>query len=114
MMINMVIFCMYLLSALIRLAYFNVIEVELQSNNYKRTYYEGLPVTIVALIIPIMYSICTFFNFNISRVYSPLLVFISIAFVSKIKIPKPSGRSQCILCAIGIPIIFYIMLHGGV
>lgn len=56
--INMVLFSIYVLTALIRLAYFNVIEVELQNKNEKRKYCEGLPVTSVALIIPFIYSIC--------------------------------------------------------
>lgn len=113
MVFNILIFCMYILAALIRLAYFNVIEVELQSKNEKRRYYEGLPVTSVSLLIPMVYAICLFFNIEFSQIYTTLLLFISLAFVIKIKIPKPSGRSQFILCTIGIPIIIYIMMHSG-
>jgi len=67
--INIIIFSSYVLAALIRLAYFNVGEMKLQDNNVSREYYEGLPVTSVALIIPLVYSICIFFN--ISAYFSP-------------------------------------------
>ena len=112
--INTIVLSMYLLTALIRLAYFNVIEAELQNKNEKRTYYEGLPVTSVALIIPFLYSVFDIFNISLAAVYNILLVFISVLFVLKIKIPKPRGRSQLILCLIGLPFIIYILLPGGI
>ena len=88
-LINNVIISMYLLAALVRLAYFNVIEMDLISKNEKSKYYEGLPVTSVALIIPIIYSICVYFHISLSAVYNILLIILSVAFVLKIKIPKP-------------------------
>ena len=45
----------YVLTALIRLAYFNVTKEEFEKNNKELNYYQGLHVTIVALIIPIFY-----------------------------------------------------------
>ena len=50
----------YVLAALIRLAYYNVTEEELQSEGVKRTYYEGLPVTSSALIVPMAFSLARF------------------------------------------------------
>lgn len=114
MIINIGIFSIYLLAALIRLAYFNVIEAELHTSGERRTYYEGLPVTSVALIIPLVYSIGTFSNLDLSKTYNTLLIFISLAFVTKIKIHKPSCLYQFILCLIGIPIIIYIILKVGI
>ncbi len=108
--VSIVITCSYLLAALIRLAYFNVIEMEIQSKNEKRTYYEGLPVTSVALIIPIAYSLCDLIRIPLYPVYSILLLLLSVAFVLKVKIPKPRGRAQIILCLIGFPVVVYIFL----
>ena len=113
-LINTVIISMYLLAALIRLAYFNVIEMDLQSKNEKRNYYEGLPVTSVALIIPIIYSICVYFHISLSPVYNFLLLILSVGFVLKIKIPKPTGRFQLFFCLIGLLVIIYIFLSSGV
>ena len=112
--IKTVIISMYLLAALIRLAYFNVIEMDLQSKNEKRKYYEGLPITSVALIIPIIYSICVYFHISFPAVYNILLIILSVAFVLKIKIPKPTDRFQLFFCLIGLLVIIYIFLSSGV
>ena len=114
MLINPIIISMYLLAALIRLAYFNVIEMDLLSKNEKSAYYQGLPVTSVALIIPIIYSICVYFHISLSPVYNFLLLILSVAFVLKIKIPKPTGRSQFFVCLIGLPVMMYIFLSSGI
>jgi CDP-diacylglycerol---serine O-phosphatidyltransferase len=103
------IFPIYLMAALIRLAYYNVIETELHGQNKKRTYYEGLPVTSVAFIIPLTYALCHIFNKSIFDIYNILLIFLSAAFVLKIRVPKPRARTQILLCALGLPIIIYIL-----
>ena len=104
------IFPIYLMAALIRLAYYNVIETELHGQNKKRTYYEGLPVTSVAIIIPLVYALCHIFDKSIFGIYNIILIFLSAAFVLKIRVPKPHARTQIVLCAIGLPIIVYILI----
>ena len=103
------IFPIYLMAALIRLAYYNVIETELHGQNKKRTYYEGLPVTSVAIIIPLVYALCHIFDKSIFGIYNILLIFLSAAFVLKIRVPKPHARTQIVLVALGLPIIIYIL-----
>ena len=114
MLINPITISMYLLAALIRLAYFNVNEMDLLSKNEKSAYFEGLPVTSVALIIPIIYSICVYFHISFSAVYHILLIILSVAFVLKIKISKPTGRFQLFLCLIGLLVIMYIIFFSGI
>jgi CDP-diacylglycerol--serine O-phosphatidyltransferase len=111
--LSIVIFAIYVLGALIRLAYFNVIEIELHGKNEKRTYYEGLPVTIVALIIPVVYSICNMFAIPLAPAYNILLLILAAAFVMKVKIHKPKGIFKVILCLFGVPILIYILFAGG-
>ncbi|MDR2693791.1 MAG: CDP-alcohol phosphatidyltransferase family protein [Chitinispirillales bacterium] len=103
------IFPIYLMAALIRLAYYNVIETELHGQNKKRTYYEGLPVTSVAFIIPLVYALCHIFDKSIFGIYNILLIFLSVAFVLKIRVPKPRARTQIVLCVLGLPVIIYIL-----
>ena len=113
-LINNVIISMYLLAALVRLAYFNVIEMDLLSKNEKSAYFEGLPVTTVALMIPITYSICVYFHISFSTVCYFLLLILSVAFVLKMKIPKPTMRVQLFFCLIGLLVSVYIFLSSGV
>ena len=108
--INIIIFSSYVLAALIRLAYFNVGEMKLQDNNISREYYEGLPVTSVALIIPLVYSICTFFNIPLDIVFNKLYLIILILFITKIKIPKLKGKKLFILLFLGTIILSFMII----
>lgn len=92
----------YVLMAMIRLAYFNVQEEKRQKEEGGvRKYYDGLPVTSAALIFPAI----TLFQF-LTPGDMTLLYFIGMAvtgclFVSKIKIRKPTIKGILICIAIG-------------
>lgn len=110
--IAILVFAAYVLAALIRLAYFNVMEGELVTKNERRKYFEGLPVTSVALIIPFVYSVCHVcgcYDSVFAQVYTALLAAIATAFVMRIKIPKPRKRGLVALCLAGVPTIVYII-----
>ena len=107
------VFITYILAALIRLAYFNVIEAELVSRNEKRKFFMGMPVTSAALTIPVVYSVCHIFGLSFPIAYTALLALLAAAFVLRVKIPKPRGRALIIICMIGLPAIFYIIFFGG-
>ena len=112
--ITLAVMSVYVLAALIRLAYFNVIEIELQSKKEKRKYYEGLPVTSVALLLPIVYSACLGFKLSFPPAYGVAMIIIAIAFLLKVKIPKPKIRYMIIMCVIGLPFILYIFFSRGI
>lgn len=90
------------LCAVIRLAYFNVAEEDRQKKTDDvRKVYEGLPVTSVALILPLLYS----FHKDIGSelfpvVYGIALFLIALAFITRFKVKKPSMKTM--LCFIGI------------
>ncbi len=99
---------LYILAALIRLAYFNVTEEERQKKEGgTRKYFEGLPVTSAALIFPgVMLLKYIFFAFfenpvDISFIYFPVILITGFLFVSKLKVPKPGLRGIYIMIAIG-------------
>ena len=59
---SMVILALYALAGLIRLAYYNVMEAKRQAETEEnREYYQGLPITSMAIVLPIVF------------VFSPLL-----------------------------------------
>ena len=109
---HIIIMSVYVLAALIRLAYFNVTEMELQQKNAKRTYYWGLPVTSVAAIIPLVYFVCVFFDVaQLATVYGAMLVVLSAAFLAKFKMPKIRLRYIAAVCGVLlIPVIIYLIL----
>ena len=110
---NAVIPAIYVLAALIRLAYFNATEAEQKNGNGKRDYFEGLPTTSVALLIPIAYSVCNVFGAPLFIVFSVMLAIISVLFVLRVRIPKPRMKTQIILCLAGLLILFILWFFGG-
>lgn len=98
---------MIVLCAVIRLGYFNVIEEERQRNTTEnRKEYQGLPVTSVAVLLPLLFVGKT----NIPARFFPyvmhiLMIVIALLFVLKINVKKPTMRGIVILFTMGI-IIF--------
>lgn len=97
------------LCAVIRLAYFNVNEEERQQKTADaRKVYEGLPVTSVALILPMLYSFHKDIGKSFPVVYGTSLLLIAIAFITRFKVKKPSMRTM--LCFIGIGVLELIWM----
>ncbi len=92
----------YILAALIRLAYFNVMEEERQkTEGGARKYYEGLPVTSAALIFPTVLLFQYIVKADITLMYFISMVITGRLFLSKIHIRKPGIRGIGIMIAIG-------------
>jgi CDP-diacylglycerol--serine O-phosphatidyltransferase len=99
----LIILILYVLAALIRLAYFNVMEDARQEETAEaRKSYEGLPVTTVALIIPLLYPLIMLANSFAHIAYGSLLLVIAILFLSKIKITKFKLKGMIALVIFGI------------
>lgn len=98
---------MIVLAAVIRLGYFNVMEEERQRNTTEnRKEYQGLPVTTVAIVLPLLFL----GKHNIPHAIFPyvfhcFMILISILFVLKINVKKLSMKGVLILFTMGI-IIF--------
>lgn len=115
--LNIVIYILYVLAAVIRLAYFNVLAEEKTIFNKKKkekvSYYYGLPVTSAAIILPFIYNLNIFMSPKVFGYAYPLVMLMSaILFVLNIKIKKPSGiwYIVCsILAVIEIAIILSII-----
>lgn len=102
----------YTLCALIRLAYFNVLEEERQDReDAKRTYYQGLPVTVSALAVPAVYMVVKEMKYGNTALLQMLLLVMAIAFISPCKIKKPYLLGKIGIIFTGI-IEFVILLIG--
>ena len=107
------VFVTFALCALIRLAYFDVTEeIRIAEGGKKRTYFEGLPVTNVAVGLPVFYFIATMFS-------SPLVMYLIMAFcylllsflfVFRFRMPKAGPRGLCITVAVLFVIVTVLCL----
>ena len=80
----------YVLCAIIRLAFFNVLEAKRQqSEDGCAKFYRGLPVTSAAIIFPLTYVVDLFAPVSImTYVYHGLPILIGFLFIADIRIPK--------------------------
>lgn len=94
-------YILYLLGAVIRLAYFNVTEEQRQASTAaRRKHYQGLPVTSVALILPIVYQIRRFYPEQFPYIYVLMIFIIALLFVIDFKVFKPGKK-----CMLGFVVI---------
>ena len=104
---------LYVLCALIRLAYFNVQEIMRNPDEGKRTHYTGLPVTASAILMPAAALLSRIYAPVQPFVYPAALILVSIAFISRTKIKKPYGVGLAVMSAIGLAILILSIVYGG-
>jgi len=93
----------FVLAALIRLAYFNVMEEKRQSKTSEtRKEYLGLPVTTDALIFPLIYAFNKLFPTNFHLIYAAMLLLVAFLFLFKFKVKKPKLKGMIIMTIAGI------------
>lgn len=105
---------LYALAAMIRLAYFNVTEMERQKEEAGvRKTYTGLPVTSAALIFPSILTVHYILERDITPVYLAAMLVVAFAFLAKFRIPKPGLRGILIMVGIGLiecgVLIFFLL-----
>lgn len=93
----------YVLAALIRLAYFNVLEAERKKNGEvgANKDYKGLPVTSAAVVFPTVLLIQYVTKINIFVVYFAFIFITGILFISPFKVKKPGTKGILIMVGIG-------------
>ncbi len=104
---------LYILAALIRLAYFNVTEEERQETEGAkvRKEYTGLPVTSAALIFPTILLIdfvCK--SIDLCLLYFAVAIVTGFAFLLKFKVRKAGKKELLIMVAIGAVEALFLIL----
>ncbi len=103
----------YLLCAIIRLAYFNVDEAQRQKNESgRRKVYYGLPVTSAAIIFPTVFGLKSILGEAMPVVYQILLFATAAAFILKFKIAKPNKKGLPLLVILGLAIAVLVIASG--
>ncbi|MCI9566038.1 MAG: phosphatidylserine synthase [Eubacterium sp.] len=104
----------FVLAALVRLAYFNITVEETQGEGLgDKKHYFGLPVTTTALIFPtfmlLRYTLLLC-NFDIGFLYYIILIIVAILFVMKFKLKKPGTLMIYFMVFIGAIEFFAVVL----
>ncbi len=106
---------LFILCAVIRLGYFNVMEMERQKETTEaRKYYQGLPVTSIAFFLPLVYSLRNLFNTNLfSLVVNIFICLVALLFVLNIKVIKPHKKGIIAMSILGFMMIVVLALQGA-
>ena len=108
---HLIIYILYTLAAITRLGYFNINAAENNKDNPVK-YYSGLPVTYVALILPLVWLLSLVISTDIfQKIYMMTMTMISFLFILNVKIKKPYGIAYLIfgIVAIGVSTIILIL-----
>lgn len=104
---------LYIICAIIRLAYFNVDEIMRQKNeNGSRKTYYGLPVTAAAMLFPLIYGLKDLLGAALLPVYQVALFAAAAAFILKFKIRKPRGAALWVIFALGLAVVALVITAG--
>ena len=92
-----------LYAAMIRLAYFNVMEEEGENKDEKgEKIYMGLPVTSAALIFPAVLLVHILVRADLTLLYFGVMIVTGLLFICKFHIKKPKGKGIAVLVLLGI------------
>lgn len=109
---SMVILVLYGLAGLIRLAYFNVAEARRQSETEEaRKYYQGLPITSMAIALPILFVVSPLFpSHGVFLIILHIVVAaVGILFITDFKMPKFSPKGIFLITAVVFAAVLVIV-----
>ena len=95
-------------AGLIRLAWFNVLEITRNSSEPVKAY-TGLPITSSAMVFPFLYMLKNLLGNYFNLVYIIMMVVVGILFILKIKIKKPGFKTMIGFIIAGL-IMFVVMV----
>ncbi|MDD2958416.1 MAG: CDP-alcohol phosphatidyltransferase family protein [Lachnospiraceae bacterium] len=86
--------CLFVLAGVIRLGYFNVMEQKRQQETSEaRKYYQGLPVTSIAIIFPMVFLLRPYIGVvGYLRILIAVMLTVALLNISNIKVPKPDNK----------------------
>lgn len=111
---SLMILAFYGVAGVIRLAYFNVMEEKRQSETSEnRKYYQGLPITSMSVIMPLLFMVSVFFpGFRYFLVCLHIaMLLVGFLFSLNFRFRKPTNRELVILVAVVAVAVLFILLY---
>jgi CDP-diacylglycerol--serine O-phosphatidyltransferase len=104
----------YVLAALIRLAYFNVTEETRQDKTDEvRKFFTGLPVTTASFTFPAIWCFSAPAGGALKYIFAALMLAHAILFVSTLKIPKAHGKAFAAISVAGV-LLFALLIAASI
>jgi len=102
---------MFPLCGLIRLAFYNVQEINRQKEtSEKRRYFTGLPITTSAVLFPALYLLYGVIEDSVfAVVYVAAMAVLGILFITPLKVRKPGSKAYPVFVVLGLLLISRII-----
>lgn len=112
-LLGMAILAFYCLAGLIRLAYFNVMEEKRQEETTEnRKYYQGLPITSISVILPLVYVSSSIFHEHYLIVLYVAMFITGFLFIKKFNFRKPTNKELiAIIIFVGLMVLFILIFY---
>lgn len=103
----------YVLAGLIRLAWFNVMEEQRQEEtSEKRECYQGLPITSMAIALPIVVVLKPFLGCEFMLALHVVMLVVGILFITNFKLKKPKNVTMgAIVAVVAMAVIAILVRH---
>ena len=99
---SIAILAFYGMAGVIRLAYFNVMEAKRQSETSEnRKYYQGLPITSMAVIMPLLF---------VGLLHAAMLI-VGFLFIFNFRFRKPTNQELVVLVAVVAVAVLFILFY---
>ena len=112
---SVVILAFYGLAGVIRLAYFNVMEAKRQSETSEnRKYYQGLPITSMSVILPLLFVVSLLFpeyKWFVVLLHITMLA-VGLLFILDFKFRKPTNRELVIIVAVVAVAVLLVLFYN--
>lgn len=111
--IGMAILMFYVLAGLIRLAWFNVMEEQRQEETTeKRECYQGLPITSMAIALPLVVVLKPFLGCEFMLALHVVMLVVGILFITNFKLKKPKNVTMgAIVAVVAMAVIAILVRH---
>ena len=111
--IGVAILMFYVLAGLIRLAWFNVMEEQRQEETTeKRECYQGLPITSMAIALPLVVVLKPFLGCEFMLALHVVMLVVGILFITNFKLKKPKNVTMgAIVAVVAMAVIAILVRH---
>ena len=111
--VGVAILMFYVLAGLIRLAWFNVMEEHRQEEtSEKRECYQGLPITSMAIALPIVVVLKPFLGCEFMLALHVVMLVVGILFITNFKLKKPKNVTMgTIVAVVAMAVIAILVRH---
>lgn len=110
--VGITILIFYVLAGLIRLSWFNVTEETRQKETEeKREYYQGLPITSMAIALPILVLLKPLLRGTFLKLVHITVLLMGIFFITDFKLHKPKNATLVVIVAVVATAVLWILFR---